>query len=47
MGEGWWRLVCTRCEFRGRAADESLAERLAAVHADAAGHDVEVLPPDA
>ena len=46
MDEGWWRLVCAQCEFRGRAADERLAERLAAVHADAAGHDVDVLPPD-
>jgi len=44
MGEEWWRLVCTQCEFRGRAADEELAERLAAVHADAAGHEVDVVP---
>ncbi|MFC5972167.1 hypothetical protein ACFPYI_12575 [Halomarina salina] len=46
MDEGWWRLVCTQCEFRGRAAERDLAERLAAVHTDAAGHEVELVAPD-
>lgn len=46
MDEDWWRLVCTECEFRGRAAERGLAERLAAVHADAAGHEVELVSPD-
>ncbi|MWG33639.1 hypothetical protein [Halomarina oriensis] len=46
MGEEWWRLVCTQCEFRGRAAERELAERLAAVHADAADHDVDIVAPD-
>lgn len=38
-----YRIVCERCEMRTGRMTKSMAEKGQAAHADATGHDVEVV----